>query len=211
MRAAALLVVMALSGTAAWSQVVTEMTPEKVREAIALADSGGLNALPNGGFYPMEPNVMGGKGEFHGNFTTPFSRVVIEAIEARKRHRKFTESDVTPDMIAPELRVYTPPICRYVASQQRCGDLANVESVVITPHGSKGRGQTIQPSRSEPVPVNYQDLIGGHWAGHAVVSTFALSALTEANEVRILYDKKLGNYVGAKSDSVYRFKLSKIR
>ena len=210
MRVAALLIVLALSGTAAGSQVVTEMTPERVREAIALADSRGPNALPSGGFYPMEPNVVVGGGEVYGNFTTPFSRVFIEAVEARKLHRKFTESDVTPDLIAPELRVYTPAICRYKGGPD-CSDLANVASVVIMPHGSKDRGQTIQPSRTEPVPVNYQDLFGGRWSGHAVVSTFDLSALTEANEVRILYDKKVGNYVGAKSDSVFRFKLSKIR
>jgi hypothetical protein len=106
--------------------------------------------------------------------------------------------------------VYSPVICRY-KGRQDCSDLANVASVVVMPHGSKDPGQIIQPSRIEPVPVKYHGLFGGHWSGQALVSTFGLSALTEANEVRILYDKEAGNYVGAKSDSAYRFKWSEIR
>ena len=81
---------------AASAQVVTEMTPERIREAIADTKAKGCYVLSTGG-------VLERFGR--GCLTTPYSRVVLAAQNAREKYQPFTEADVQPAMLAPEFEI----------------------------------------------------------------------------------------------------------
>ena len=130
------------------SQLVSEMTPERIQEAITLANQRKAS-IDSDGCYKLSKK-RGFVSEQYGCFTTPFSRVYMAARDARTKYRTFTEADVTPEMIAPEVTFLVP-------SQKRSGTstgsnldvgIINVEAVVVTPYQSRERDQAIQPTRS---------------------------------------------------------------
>ncbi len=73
--------------------------------------------------------------------TTPFLRVALAANVAKKRYQRFTEADVTPEMIAPEIHVYATSQALEGAA------IANVVTVVLLPYKSKDRDRAVQPTR----------------------------------------------------------------
>ena len=129
-----------------------------------------------------------------GVFSTPFSRVVIASCEARLAGRPFTPADVTPQMLAPELRVLafrwnesvSHPIWCYnprpiqLKSQQRYPNstppLQNVTEVVILPSSEKA-ATPILPARSEKVKSRDLGLPDHIWYGSGVQAVFPLEGL----------------------------------
>lgn len=162
--------------------VVSEMTPPLVLEAIAAGEQG---KVADG--YIVKTNRMLG-GETHlATFSTPFMRVASAAREAKRQYRKFTAADVTPEMIAPELHVYAWPQAIGPAS-------ANVRAVVMTPR--KGSEQekadrVVQPARFEPLPMQFKNLLGATFEGEGKMAVFPLSALSEDNEVHVVFDREI--------------------
>ena len=85
-------------------QIVTEMTPERIEEAIRAGERGDVAdgvIRKSSGF---------SWGSIHiATFSTPYMRVAAAARQAKKAYRKFTPANVTPEMIAPELHIYAWP------------------------------------------------------------------------------------------------------
>src|SRR5712692_3213182 len=80
------------------AQIVTEMTPERIKEAISSEKATGC--------YELHKQSLTGRVVV-GCFTTPFSRVVAAAQNAKRKYKPFTEADVTPELIAAgELHVH---------------------------------------------------------------------------------------------------------
>ena len=184
----------------AQAQVVTDMTPALVQEAIA---SGGS------GLYKLQERTIWGDGPELGYFTTPYSRVALAAALARKAGKPFAPADVTPDMLLPELHVYATSQAIY-GNKNR---IANVEAVIILPEGSKDRSAAIQPTRITDVAEELRSLVGARTGGRSVMVVFPLSALNEHNELQVEFDRHVPGSSSIKgcTECSVRFKLDKVR
>jgi len=163
-----------LVATVAQAQVVTEMTPERIREAIADKKTAGCYTLKKG----------------YACFTTPYSRVVQAARSAKREYQPFTENDVTPEMVAPVVEVLAFPQPSFVIGSGRVGPPIDVKAVVVMPKGSKDREAALLPTATADLDSRYQNLMGAKWDARGVVARFPLFALTESHEVRVVYDGK---------------------
>lgn len=155
----------------------------------------------------------------------------MAARQAKKAYRKFTPADVTPEMIAPELHVYAwsqfnganqptrDPIGGAAIHDRAPAGAANVTAIVITPKKGKQEHKmaaAIHPTRFEPIPTLWQNLFGAEIQAFGMVAAFPLSALSEENEVHVIYDRPatMGmNAIGGRhcDDCSAEFKLKKVR
>jgi hypothetical protein len=176
------------AGAQAGGGVVTEMTPELVREAIAYGAKE----------KKLRPYYLGGQGGMMdarrtvATFTTPFLRVALAASEAKAAYKEFAEGDATPEMLAPELQI--------AAGAMSIGRVIyGVKTVVIV--GPDGK--VTQPDRSEERIEEFSNAYGAKDSARGVTAYFPLSAIREDAEVRVVMD--LGKEQRAK------FKLDKVR
>jgi hypothetical protein len=194
-----------LAPSAAVAQIVVEMTPAKIKEAIAWGESVKRVELPElisgSGFAWKSQKAV------WGTYSTPFMRVAAAANAAKKKYKAFSEADVTPDMIAPELHVMG-----YAVSLGKL-NVANVENVVITKKKDKDRSRAIQPTRTEPLSEEYQNLYGAKTEGRSLLAVFPLDVAVDGNEVHIIYDRKVAsaNGTGGCDDCSAELKLEKLR
>jgi hypothetical protein len=122
MRLQALLALPLLSALPAGAQVVTNMTPERIDQAIAA----GVDQKPPA--YALRTR------QFWMEFTTPYLRVCERAAGAAKADR----SIATPDLVAPELRI--------VAAAEPLGDkVPAVKAAVV----ERADGTTVKPSSQQ--------------------------------------------------------------
>jgi hypothetical protein len=98
------LVVAIAAAMTAQAQIVREMTPELISEAITL----GTKAKDLGP-YRIQEKARWSWPPLIAYYTTPLFRVALAANTAKKHYRQFTEADVTPEMLAPEIQVYAAP------------------------------------------------------------------------------------------------------
>lgn len=184
----------------AHAQIVTDMTPELVQEAITKDGSG---------LYKLQERTIWGNGPELGYFTTPYSRVALAAALARTHDRPFTPADVAPEMLLPELHVYVTPQAVY----GNMTEIANVKAVVVMPYQSKDRSAAIRPTRTEEVTEEYRNLIGAIAKGRSMMVVFPLSVLNENNELRVRFDRYVPGSSGIKgcTDCGVRFTLEKVR
>lgn len=201
------LLVLVLSVPVFGQSIVTEMTPQLIEEAIKAGERGKV-ASGN-----MSERSGWSWGSLHiATFSTPFMRVAAAAERAKKEYRKFTPAEVTPEMTAPELHVYAwSNVPDTVAT--------NVTAVVITPkkgNRDEQMAKAIHPTRFEPIPQQFQNLFGAETTGNARLAVFPLSALSEDNEVHVVYDRDAkigGNAAGGVNcdDCKAGFKLKGVR
>jgi hypothetical protein len=164
--------------------VVAEMTPQLIAEAIAAGERGNVASgqlTQSSGF---------SWGSIHiATFSTPFMRVAAAARQAKRTYKKFTPEQVTPEMVALELHVYA-----WSQGLSEHGPAAaNVTAVVITPrkgNEEQKAAMAIQATRFEEIPMVFQNLFGAKAEGVGRMAVFPLSALTEDNEVHVVYDKE---------------------
>jgi hypothetical protein len=203
MRVAIVVWLAGLVAQSASGQLVTDMTPERIREAIAFGKS--QKEAP---YYEIrKAGLIGSVFKPRlGSFTTPFLRVALAAYEAKKQYRVFTEADVSKDMIAPEVHVYG-------MSQADGARIANVQTIVLTPRGRHDPANAIRPASTEEVPVRFRNLMGMNAAGKNLMAVFPLEVFREGHEVHIVFDS--GVHDGAKNkfceDCFVELKLDKIR
>lgn len=190
-----------LAAAPAGAQVVTDMTPELVRQAIADEKNPGCYSFGGGSGWGVT------QGGAYGCFTTPYSRVARAAQDARKTYKPFTEADVTADMIAPEVRVHA--FARNNA-QKRGPRIINVEAVVFMPEGSKDRAAAILPATSATMTDEFKNGFGATFEGRSVTATFPLSVLDARNEIRVVFDSGVCGIKQAK-DCGTKLKLDKVR
>lgn len=180
------LIVSVLVASPAAAQVVTEMTPERVREAIADKTVERCYPLATGVFYgdpryAPDPSKLKRIQSSYGCFETPYSRVASAARAATKKYQPFTEADATADQLAPEVR-----LCAWNRNEAGSDILkARVEAIVVMPAEGADRTAAIQPTRTL---YKTQQAIG------FLCVAFPLSALSAANEVRIVYDRPIQCY-----------------
>ena len=176
------------------------MTPELAQEAIITGASG---------FYRLQERTIWGDGPVLGYFTTPYSSVALAAALDRKRDTPFTPADVTPDMLRPELHVYATSQAVY-GNKNR---IANVKTVAVRPYQSKDRTAALQPARTEAGTDDVWNLMGAPANGRKMMAVFPLSALNEANEIRVVFDRHVpgSSEIKGCTDCGARFSLDKVR
>jgi hypothetical protein len=173
----------------AQSKIVTEMTPALIAEAIKVGEKGDM---PSGRITQSSGFSW---GSIHiATFSTPYMRVAAAARQAKKEYKKFTPADVTPEMIAPELHVYA-----WAQGLSENGPAAaNVNALVITPkkgNDEERAAKAIHPTKFEEIPTIFQNLFGAKADGVGQMGIFPLAALSEDNEIHVVYDRqaKMGN------------------
>lgn len=112
-------------------------------------------------------------------YSTSYIRIVYAANQTKRRYKPFTEADVTQDMKATELRVYAPA---WVSASNKIVS----PDIVILEGGRKD--SIIQPTNTEEMSEEFQNLFGASREGHSMVATFPLSVLQEGNEIRVVWD-----------------------
>ncbi len=174
---------LAMVGAPAVAQVVTEMTPERIKEAIAAGQATKDEVV----------HSLKTKGIVIGVFSTPFSRVAQASRMAKTLYKPFTEADVTPEMTAPQLEVFASAVS--VRSPLPPG-VGNVQAVLIMPKGVKDAAQAIQPTKTSDVPEEYRNMMGAVLEGKSILAVFPLDVLKPGREVVVVYDRLVGtNYL----------------
>jgi len=183
----------------AHAQVVTEMTPATIAEAIRAGEKGDV---PSGA---ITKSSGWSWGSVHvASFSTPFMRVAAASRAAKKAYKKFTVEDVTPEMIAPELHVYgwsqvnganqprRDPIGGNAIHDSARPGAISVTAVVITSKRGKHEqkmASAIHPIRFETIPTVWQNLFGAKLEAEGMLAVFPLSALSDDKEVHIVYER----------------------
>ena len=142
----------------AQAQIVMDMTPARIAEAIALGTSG------EDGAYRMP----GGVAVY---FWTPFSRVTQLAWLASKRYEKIDPALMPGQTLAQEIRVFAED-----AEDNEPDEM--VVAIVLVPAGAKGREQAIQPTRTERTVGKDHD--------SGMIAYFYIEDWTEGAEVRVI-------------------------
>jgi hypothetical protein len=179
------------------AQVVTEMTPARIQEAIADRKADGCYDLKKG----------------FACFTTPYSRVAFAAQEAKKKYETFTELQVTPEMVAPVVEVFALPQPSYVMGSGRVGQPIGVKRIVVMPAKSKDPSQVIQPAEQIDLDQRYSNLLGSSWEARGILARFPLAVVSVGNEVRVVYDGKgcADWHTKPSEECVFRFDLKGVR
>lgn len=158
--------------------VVVEMTPERIREAIALGNSK-KDIKPYGLPSGLGGSLGLGKAKLDdASYTTPFLRVALAANRAKQEYKTFTETDATPEMIEPVLRVYANPLVR--------GRHVNSVRTVIVKH--KKSGAIVQPTSTEPTEESYSNAYGATAEGKGLRATFPLDVVNAEHEIRVVFE-----------------------
>lgn len=178
------------------AQVVTEMTPERIAEAIALGSQSKKLEYPR---------VKGGPAWCA--LVTPFGRVARAAFEAKRAYKTFAPANITPEMLAPNVDVVCPSQCVVVACTHRLG-VASVRAIVIT---GKSGASPEQPISSEPMPEVYRNAFGSADEASGLLATFPVSALKPGRELRVVFDRKVSGLFGGCEDCKIDLKLDGVR
>ena len=124
-------------------------------------------------------------------YTTPFLRVALAANDAKKHYKTFTEADVTPEMIAPEIIVFSP------SHASDGADIANVDTIVLLPRNTKDPGQAIHPTEMKDASQEYKNLLGFTGEGRGMVAIFPVNVWTEGVEMHVVFDRAIPSAMGA--------------
>jgi hypothetical protein len=163
--------ILLVAGTA-HAQLVTEMTPAKIKEALADRKTPECYEGLRLGYWWTRIVPI-------GCFSTPYSRVIQLRHRREERGLPSSEPDIPVELIAAgELWVFAYHwTCRYVQSPMV------VVSVVVGPHNGRGGEGVIQPLKLEEVMCETErDPIP------CTKAVFPLSVLSEKNEFRAVYD-----------------------
>lgn len=185
------------------AQVITNVTPETVRSAIAFG-----TAAKEPPFYEIRRS--GFVGSVYkprlGFFTTPYLRIAQATYESKKQYKPFSEADVTPAMTVSELHVYG-------MAQAVGARIANVQNIVITRKGERDAAKAVQPASVSEVPVEFRNLMGMQAQGKNLLAVFPLAALKEGFEVHVIYDSGVPNGSANSfcDDCFVEFDLKKVR
>lgn len=173
-------------GAAAQAQIVRDMSPDQIREAILLG-----NKAKDLGAYRIQEKARWSWPPLIGFYTTPFLRIALAANVAKKHYKVFKESDVTKEMLAPEIQVYAP------SHATEGAEIANVETIVLMPSKSKDRSTAIQPRAISDATEEYKNLFGFSAEGKGKIATFPIDAWQEGSEIHVVFDHEIPSSQGA--------------
>jgi hypothetical protein len=204
--AAAAATVLAITSPAR-AEIVREMTPAQIEQAIkaGLAGWPACYELKFGSVLAMKPTV------YVGCMTTPFSRVAGAARAAKKGYKPFGPDSVPPEMIAPVLEVFA-------FSQKEKGrgnKRIDVTAVVVGQKEAKiGEGEIVQPTEANATKDEYQNAFGAEYIGFGMRAVFPLEVVAPDRELRVVFDDKMcayGGFNSLKDECRLPFKLDKLR
>jgi hypothetical protein len=124
-----------------------------------------------------------GAGPLIGYASTPFSRIVLAALAARKAGTRLAAADVTPELLSSELHLLVlPQTAAY--DQDR---VALQEINIVSPSASGGPATVVGPIRM--VGATRQDyvLYGIEPTDGATVASFPLSAVVVGSSLRVTF------------------------
>jgi len=194
-----------VAASTAGAQIVSDMTPVTIREAIAMGTK-----AKDLGWYRIQEKARFTWPPLIALYTTPFLRVALAANNAKKHYKVFTEADVTHEMLAPEIQVLVP------SQWADGGAIANVETIVLLPHNSKDASQAIHPAQTKDPPEEYKDIPGFPGGGKSLIAIFPIAVWKEGNDVRVVFDRAIPGAMGPKAlggctDCKARLYLDKVR
>jgi hypothetical protein len=201
MRRSAILIAL-LAAVPAEAQVIREMTPDLVKRAAAEKKGEWCYRLSN-------KRMLAGDtlaSDFTvGCFTTPYSRVALAANMAREKLETFDAEHLPAEMLAPELHVHAFP-------RTEAG-VISVQKVLVMPRKSKDPAQAVQPTRTEDAVAMYRNLMGAQFEGKGLTAVFPLEVLSDANDVRIVYEAPACSqgFGGSTSTCAADFKIKGVR
>lgn len=177
-----------------WAQVVENMAPDRIREAIKCGRALAADSLGKGYALTIEQRVFRdrrGPGALFSMHTfgwgpealvidTPFSRVCLAAAEAARERRPFSSDQVTPEMVAPVLHVYQPGFL--------VGGTPVSYKHMVVARGEGEQAELVEPFSIEPTTESWQAAPGTTIQTHGVRAVFPLSVLTEGYEFRLIRD-----------------------
>jgi hypothetical protein len=191
MRKVALLLV--LLAVPARAEIVRNMTPERVREALAWGAA--QKEIPA---YPLKSGIYG-RAQRWAVVSTPFSRVAEVGHKAKREYATVDETVISADLLEPYVDILVGPrvIQPYTNRPAR---VIGVSKVVIT-----GRNGTspLQPLEQAPLVQSYGNLFGAEWIANAVSARFPLDVVRADTEVHVVYEDG--------DDVTFRFDLSRVR
>jgi hypothetical protein len=166
---------------AAGHQLIVDLSPEDIQEALRLAadENAARKRLQS---YIVQTRGGMGTGPLIGYFSTAFSRVVSAAVAAHKERRSFALSDVTPDLLTPQLHVVVLPQSAAYESVP-----ATVQAIGIAPRGSTLPLQTIQPVSIGPATAQHVRLYGIAAPNNVLVAIFPLTAVSAGHDIRVSF------------------------
>jgi hypothetical protein len=169
---------------AAAQQAAAPITDRDVSDALRLAEDekAAMRVLTS---YDLQTRAGWGTGPYIGTLTTPFARVLRAALVAHRKGQTFAATDLTPDLVLPELHVIA--YAQKSAYDQPLA--AEPFSVALAPRGSRDPAATVQPVRKEELTAEYVDRYGLESAGPGAIAIFPLTALRGEMEVRVLFDR----------------------
>jgi hypothetical protein len=160
------------------------LTRDDVRAAIRLAseEPAARRFLRS---YVIWTRAGWGDGPLIGSFSTPFSRVVRAALNARAAGRTLTPEEVPPSLLVPEVQV--------IAMSQLASDVdlerSRVERIVFVRRDDEGTERVVEPLRTRPFTQHGNDAVVGPFTNAALIATFPLDVLTSATEIRVQFDR----------------------
>lgn len=107
---------------------------------------------------------------------TPTTWLRQRASAAAKRYESLTAEQVTDDILEPVLRVVVDPNTPSHVSRDGLLGTSSVDHVVLQ---DKSRKVTIQPSSTDPFPVDVQNAFGAKVSYNGLVAKFPISDLRE--------------------------------
>ena len=168
----ALMIPAAMTGQA---QIITDMSPERIREAIAFGTS-----ERDLGWYRIQEKARWSWPPLIAKYTTPYLRVALAASEAKKRYKIFTADKVTPDMLAPVI------IVRAWSRDAVDGSVANVLTIVLLPHNSKEATEAIHATE-----IQDASQFGFTEKGKGLLAVFPLESWREDRDLRVVFDRTI--------------------
>ena len=168
----ALMIPAAMTGQA---QIITDMSPERIRQAIAFGTS-----ERDLGWYRIQEKARWSWPPLIATYTTPYLRVALAANEAKKRYKIFTAAEVTPDMLAPVIVVRA--WSRYSVDRE----VANVLMIVLLPHDSKDAAEAIHATEMQDASQ-----FGFTEKGKGLLAVFPLESWREDKDLRVVFDREI--------------------
>jgi hypothetical protein len=159
------------------AQCATEMTPDRMHEALEWGLSAPETDLEQ---YPLRTERT-----WLINFDTPFLRVAQFSRAMKIQNTPATDSDVSPKLAGQELHVYA-----HARVGAGGGALPNIDYVVILHPRAGGASETILPTSVQSfvrrVPADAD--AGPTRIARSVKAIFPIGALAAGNEVRLTFE-----------------------
>ncbi len=160
------------------AQLVGDMSPDRVREALAW----GLRAPET----ELDQYELRTDRTWLVNFDTPFLRVAQLSRAMKIQNSPASEADVSPKVAGPEVHVYA-----HARMDTGRGPVPNIDYVVILHPRPGAPSETILPSSVQSfvrrVPTD-ADFMGSTRIARSVKAVFPLRALAAGNTVRLTFE-----------------------